>query len=228
MSKKISRHIIGGDEDIIMEEIKIDNIEKMLQSEPSEKLLIAAIKSLKVEKKDKKSRLILLLICFLISIIIGINDETVLIFRESVDSVLAVLLALFGIVFTGYSLLQAFMNKRMLLQLLKDTKVYGDGQEKTRLQDINENFVYLMLQQIIAILISLAIKIVLLCIADDFGLFTLIMINNAIAIVLITVYCSLVGIILWRTVSFVSSIFHLFNIYAVTRVLEILDGEDET
>ena len=113
MSKKISRHIIGGDEDIIMEEIKIDNIEKMLQSEPSEKLLIAAIKSLKVEKKDKKSRLILLLICFLISIIIGINDETVLIFRESVDSVLAVLLALFGIVFTGYSLLQAFMNKRI-------------------------------------------------------------------------------------------------------------------
>ena len=96
------------------------------------------------------------------------------------------------------------------------------------MQDINENFVYLMLQQIIAILISLAIKIVLLCIADDFGLFTLIMINNAIAIVLITVYCSLVGIILWRTVSFVSSIFHLFNIYAVTRVLEILDGEDET
>lgn len=215
-------------EDIFMENLKIDNIEKMLQFEPSEKLLIAAIKSLKVEKKDKTSRWILLLICFSISVIIGMHNDVVSIFCESVDAVLGVLLALFGVIFTGYSLLQAFMNKRMLLHLLEDTKVCNDGQEKTRLQDINENFVYLMLLQVLAIFVSLVIKIVLLCIADDFAIFSSIIINNIIAIFLISIYFGFGGIILWRTVSFISSIFHLFNIYAVTRVLEMLDEEDES
>ena len=52
-------------------------------------------------------------------------------------------------------------------------------------------------------------------------------VNNVIAVSLIAVYFIFIGIILWRTVSFVSTIFQLFNIYAVTRVLEMIDEEEK-
>ena len=209
-----------------MDNLNLDNIEQLLQSEPSEKLLFKAIRALKVEKKNRKSRWILVVICCILGSIVGIHKETVTIFRESIDAILNVSLALFGVIFTGYSLLQAFMNKQMLLQLLKDTKVC-DGGEKSRLQDINENFVYLMLLYVIAIIVTLIIKIVMFCFPDSFTLFLNMIVNNVIAVSLIAVYFIFIGIILWRTVSFVSTIFQLFNIYAVTRVLEMIDEEEK-
>ena len=96
-----------------MDNLNLDNIEQLLQSEPSEKLLFKAIKALKVEKKNRKSRWILVVICCILGSIVGIHKETVTIFRESIDAILNVSLALFGVIFTGYSLLQAFMNKHM-------------------------------------------------------------------------------------------------------------------
>nr|DAY64410.1 MAG TPA: Protein of unknown function (DUF3169) [Caudoviricetes sp.] len=210
-----------------MEKLDIKNLEKLLKAEPSEKLLLRAIKGLKVEKKDIKSRCILVFICLILGTAVGIHKDTVIIFRDNVDTILNILLALFGVIFTGYSLLQAFMNKKMLLQLLEDTKVDENGEEKSRLQDINENFVYLMLLQVVGIMTALIIKIVLLCVADNFTLFMSIIINNIIAMGLISAYFIFIGIILWRTVSFVSSIFQLFNIYAVTRVLEMIDEEEK-
>ena len=93
--------------------------------------------------------------------------------------------------------------------------------------DINENFVYLMLLYVIAIIVTLIMKIVMFCLPDSFTLFLNMIVNNVIAVSLIAVYFIFIGIILWRTVSFVSTIFQLFNIYAVTRVLEMIDEEEK-
>lgn len=210
-----------------MKDFNVNVIEKMLQLEPSEKLVTEAFKSLKVKKKDRKSRWILIAICIVLGSIIGIHSSTVPIFRECVDSILNVLLALFGIIFTGYALFQAFMNKKLLFQLLKDVKTEKNEEEKTRLQDINETFVYLMLLYIIDVIISLIIKIFLFCLSDDFLLFSSLIMNDIIAGIIIIGYFIFAGILLWRTVSFISSIFYLFNVYAVAQLLEVLDDELE-
>lgn len=210
-----------------MEELKVDIIEKLLQLEPSEKILANAFGNLRVKEKDKKSRWILIAICIVLGGIMGMHTGTVSIFRESVDSISNVLLALFGAIFTGYALLQAFMNKQLLLQLLTDIKVDENTGEKSRLQDINETFVYLMLLYVVAIIASLVVKICLLCIPDDFLFFHNLIMNNVIAGSIIAIYFIFVGIILWRTISFVSSIFYLFNVYAVTQLLELLDDETD-
>lgn len=207
-----------------MEDFNDNAIEKLLQSEPSEKLLLKAFKGLKVQKKDRKSRGVLIIICFVFGSIIGIHLNTVSIFRECVDSILNVLLGFFGVIFTGYALFQAFMNKKLLIQLLQDIAKDKD-EEKTRLQDINENFVYLMLLYIVAIIASLLVKIVLFCVSDNFLYFRSLIVNNVVAVIAITIYFIFTGIILWRTISFVSSIFYLFNMYAVAQLLEILDDE---
>nr|DAJ92745.1 MAG TPA: hypothetical protein [Caudoviricetes sp.] len=208
-----------------MNNLNIDNIEQLLKSEPSEQLLLKAIKGLRVEKKYKKSRWILIIVCCVLGSIVGIHTDTVIVFRQVIDDALNVMLALLGVIFTGYALLQAFMNKHMLLQLLNDVKTY-EGGEKSRLQDINEHFVYLMLLYITAITFTLIIKVIMFCIPDNFLLFSNLIVNNISAIALIVIYFVFIGIILWRTFSFISTIFQLFNIYAVTRLLEMLDEED--
>ncbi len=209
-----------------MENIKIENIEKLLQSKSSEKLLIKSLKGLRVDKKDRKSRVILIVICIMIAVLIGFCNDTVIILQDSIDVILNVLLALGGMIFTGYALLQAFMNKQLLLHLLSDTKKEKNGEEKSRLQDVNENFVYLMLLYVVIIIESLILKIILLCIPSEFLLYENIVISNIIASILMFFYFLPISLILLRTISFVSSIFNLFNAYAVAQIIEILD-EDE-
>lgn len=210
-----------------MEKLDINNIEKLLHSEPSEKLLLKALKDLKVKEKDRKSRLLILLICIALGLTVGFCGDTVIIMQESIDAVLNALLALFGVIFTGYALLQAFMNKQLLIQLLTDIKVEKDCDKKTRLQDVNENFVFLMLLQFIGIIIALVAKIALFCIPNNAQLFSSPIVNNIGAGFLCVEYFFLNGIILWRTVAFIASIFQLFNAYAVAQIIEILDEEEK-
>lgn len=211
-----------------MDKLNIDNIEKLLQFEPSEKILVRAIKGLKVERKDLYQRWIIRIVSLFLGLMVGMNYNTVRIYQDSVEAITNILLAFFGIIFTGYSLLQAFMNKNMLMQLLIDEKKENDKEIKSRLQDINENFTYLMIVILIHIIGSLIIRTIITCISDDFCALPNIMMNNFCAVLLISIYYDFTGIILWRIVSFLTSVHHLFNIYAVTRLTEIIEEDSKT
>lgn len=76
-----------------MEDLNVNNIEKLLRSEPSEKILIRALKELKPKRENWKQRLILSLICLFLGIIIGINYNTVELYQDSVGFILDILLA---------------------------------------------------------------------------------------------------------------------------------------
>lgn len=208
-----------------VEKLNIENIEKLLHFEPSEKIFIRAIKGLRAKKEDIHQRWIIRIICLILGLIVGFNHDTVRIYQDSVEFSTDMLLAFFGIIFTGYSLLQAFMNKKMLIQLLIDEKKEDNGETKSRLQDINENFTYLMTNILAYIIGSLVIRTIITCMPDDFCVFSNATINSFCAAILIIIYYDFTGIILCRIVSFLTSIYHLFNIYAVTRLTEILDEE---
>lgn len=115
----------------------------------------------------------------------------------------------------------------MLIQLLIDEKKEDNGETKSRLQDINENFTYLMTNILAYIIGSLVIRTIITCMPDDFCVFSNATINSFCAAILIIIYYDFTGIILCRIVSFLTSIYHLFNIYAVTRLTEILDEEEK-
>ena len=203
-----------------VEKLNIENIEKLLHFEPSEKIFIRAIKGLRAKKEDIHQRWIIRIICLILGLIVGFNHDTVRIYQDSVEFSTDMLLAFFGIIFTGYSLLQAFMNKKMLIQLLIDEKKEDNGETKSRLQDINENFTYLMTNILAYIIGSLVIRTIITCMPDDFCVFSNATINSFCAAILIIIYYDFTGIILCRIVSFLTSIYHLFNIYAVTRLTE--------
>lgn len=210
-----------------MTEINFNNVDKLLESESSEILIIKAFKALKVDKKYWKSRLVIYFICGLLALGLGFSQDTVNILKEVSDTILDVLLALFGTVFTGYALIQAFMNKQLLIQLINDSKKEASGDEKSRLQDINESFVYLMILFITAILFTLVLKIALSCTSNDFTVTKFIIFNNLIAALMVGFYFSFLGILFWRMLGFISTLYHLFNAYGVAQIIEIIEAEAE-
>lgn len=83
-----------------MDKLNIDNIEKLLQFEPSEKILVRAIKGLKVERKDLYQRWIIRIVSLFLGLMVGMNYNTVRIYQDSVEAITNILLAFFGIIFT--------------------------------------------------------------------------------------------------------------------------------
>ena len=52
-------------------------------------------------------------------------------------------------------------------------------------------------------------------------------VNCVIAIILIDIFLYIMGVMIWRMVSFIGNIFHLFNAYAVSKLIEALNEEKE-
>ncbi len=205
-------------------EINIDVLQKLLKKQTSGKLILEALEVFKISKKNWKQQLCLYSISLSVSLVVGISQSTVGVVVDSAQLILDVILALFGIVFTGYALFQALINNELLIRLLCDTNKDEKEEEKSKLQETNETFVKCMLLNILAIMVSLLIRIIISCVPDDFLVFKELVYNNITAAFLISIYFYFIITIIWEVKSFVFNIFQLFNAYAGTRVLKIFEN----
>lgn len=208
-----------------MANINEETIENMLKYSPSEKIFAKALSVYKIRKTNIYENGIILLLCTILSIILGINSNVVLLFTNSISIFLNVSLTLFGIVFTGYAIFQTLLGNRLIIHLFEDTTISKSNITKSKLQETNENFVYLMMIFIFGIIINIILSIVIPIIPVDYCLFENIRLCNITAITLIDIFLYIMGIMIWRMVSFISNIFHLLNAYAVSKLLEALDEE---
>lgn len=206
----------------------VENVEKLFDSKSSEKVLFNALFIFKWNKTSVKTNIIITICCAMPSVILGLSNDTVLLFKDVVGDIMNVLLALFGVVFTGYAFFQALINRQLLIQLLNaETKRKRDGKKISKLQETNENFVELMMCYIIFIIANLFLKIVVGCINNTFLLYDNIVVSNIIACILLEIYFTNTGIVLWRMISFVYNIFQLFNAHAGAKALAIINEEEE-
>ena len=204
-------------------EINIDVLQKLLEKQTSGRLILEALNVFKISKKNWKQQLWLYIVSFLVALAVGISRSTVSVVVDSIQLILDVILALFGIVFTGYALFQALINNELLIRLLCDTSKDAKKEEKSKLQETNETFIKCMLLNIVAIIVSLLLTITISCIPEDFTVFKELVYNNVTAAFLISLYFYFVITIIWEVKSFVFNIFQLFNAYAGTRVLKIFE-----
>ena len=100
-----------------MSDIKEEAIENILKYLPSEKIFIKALSVYKIKKTNICENSIILLICTIISVILGINPNIVALVTNSVSIFLNVSLTLFGIVFTGYAIFQTLLGNRLIIHL---------------------------------------------------------------------------------------------------------------
>ena len=204
---------------------QIEAVERMLKAEKSEDLLKQSFGIyLKFDRGNRISRIIIILISICFSVKIS-TIETVIVMRDISSAMLDVALAVFGIIFTGYTLFQAVLNKELILIFMQDIKKDAKKKEsKSTLHITNWNFVQLMFQFAIMIFINLLLKISLTIIPDDFRVFSLEILNVMLAGILLFAYFYQAMVILWRLISFLYNIYQLFNTYAVSEYISSIDN----
>lgn len=202
-------------------EIQIDILEKMFQTVSSNDILRSAIKVLIPKRKQKKVYIIVFVLSIIPSYMISVSQDTVPIFRNCVQIVNDVCLALFGIIFTGYALFQALIGKEMLIRMIQST-VIKDKEEISKLQETNENFAETMMLEFLCIVISLLLLLILNSLPDDYCMFQKLYLNNIIAGLGMYIYFYLFFIVLLEIKSFIFNIVQLFNFHAGTRIMEIM------
>lgn len=208
-------------------EIKIEVLLKLLKNQSSKRLIFNSLEIFKPTKRSLKRQLILYAVAVIVSAFVGVSYDTKSIMVDTVQTILDIILALFGIIFTGYAFFQALINDELLIRLMKDTSKDEGGEEKSKLQETNEEFIHCMMLNILIILLSFLLKIVVNSIPDNFLVFDKIIHNNIFATALISIYIYIVISVVWEVKSFIFNLFQLFNVYAGTRILEIFNKDNE-
>lgn len=208
------------------DEINAEVVQKLLENQSSGKIMASSFRVFKMKKKNRNKQIILYIVALIPSILIGTSMQTVGILVDSLQTVLEVMLALFGVVFTGYAFFQALINRELLIRMIQNTVCdESDGKEKSKLQETNESFVECMMLNLFLIILTLFLKIVASCIPEDYLLFRVLAYNNIVAVILVSVYFYIVFTVIWEVKSFIFNVFQLFNAYAGTRILELLEKE---
>lgn len=210
-----------------MSNINEEVIENILKSSPSERIFIKALSAYKICKTNFLENGIIFLLCTILSVILGIDENTVSLFANSGSVFLNVTLALFGIVFTGYAIFQTLLSNQLVISLFENTILSKDNITKSKLQETNENFVYLMMLFIFGIIVNIILTIIMPIVPLDYCLFKSKVLCTIAATILIDIFLYAMGIMIWRMVSFIGNIFHLFNAYAVSRLIEAVKENDE-
>lgn len=208
-------------------EVNLKNVLRLGEESSSSKILVQAVKILKISKENVWRKLLFVIIEVLMAILLSISSTTLIRFTTILELLNGVLIAFFAVVFTGYTLFQALVGERLLLYLVNET-IKVDGEEKSQLEDSNVYFVEVMLIQFVLILLNLFCIVVFSMLAD-FNVFHIINFPQKEwivgAIIFIIVHLNFEA--LWEIKSFIFNVFQLFNSHAMARIIEIVEKEKE-
>lgn len=200
----------------------IKRIEQMSSSKSSTDLFKRSFEAFRWKRDRVKRNIVLVLICIIPSYSMGVSEETKNLFCDSLGDILGVFLAILGIVFTGYALFQAIINDELLIKLLEIKSRESDNQSK--LQETNESFAMLMMQNLMIIILSLVLKMTIRGVNDEFLVLESIVFSNILAIILMVIFYFVVAVVLCELKSFIFNIYQLFNLSSVTRILELIQS----
>jgi hypothetical protein len=198
-----------------------DNIASNLFTKKSSKqILIQGLKEMVPTKGTYLESFIILVLVIAISSLIGISNNTVILLKDVVEVLNNVTLAVFGIIFTGYAIFQALIDTDILKRLFTT-----DLKGKPFFSISNDYFIMLMIVNALAIFINMTLLIILKIIPEYWCAFDNHILNNAIAITLISFYLYFEFKNIWEIKSFVFNIYQMFNISAGEKIIKIIDEE---
>lgn len=209
-----------------MDKIHFDTLENMMKSVSSNQLAKRAFRLLLPKKNEFFRYLITILLSLGIAIVLAFIPKTVDYLKNAATVIQSAILAVYAIVFTGYALFQALLGRTMLKKLLK---VQGgiETNKTSKLQELNESFIDSMMLDIVCIIINVVMLIVLPLIPEDWLLIPdNLFFDEIIVSVLIFLYLYLSFTTLFDVKSFVGNIAGCFNLYAISRVTEMLDKKE--
>lgn len=210
-----------------MEKVNGSVLENMLKDESSESKLKESFRVFRPTRSNFLEKFLIFTAVIIPSYLTSHTSDTVVLFGEICNIMLNVSIALFGIIFTGFIFFQALLNDELLVMLII-TKTKKKGMGKSKLEEVNTNFVSLMMLYIVAVIIDLFLSITIPSIPHDFMLFQSINFCNILAWILIQLFYMFSAELIWRIVSFIHNIYQLFNAYAVSRIVKLVEIEEES
>lgn len=207
-------------------EIQMDVVEKMFLVSSSSKFIISSLRLLVPKGSEKFKCYVTAGVSVIPAIIMAKSKNTISMFTDTIQISLEVILALFGIVFTGYALFQALIGKEMLIRMLQNVTLKR-GQKISKLQESNELFAETMMLQFLCIICAFFLIIILKSIPEEWYLFENLRTNNILAGIGIFIYFYVIFCTIIETKSFIFNMVELFNFHAGTRVVELLQESEE-
>lgn len=209
--------------------VDVDKLLKLFKNNSSRDAIKNALLDIMPKKNDKKLfQVIFLIMCIAISSMISFRDDTVTVLYGIVSDINAVVLTIFGIVFTGYTLFQALISNELLMRMIEETEECSENEkcnDKTKFQESNDYFMNVMMVDIIAIVSNIVLMIILKAIPEYYCLFNENLYNEILCIVLLFSYFAFQFRVLIEVKSFIFNIYQLFNIAACEKILKILKDE---
>lgn len=141
------------------------------------------------------------------------------------EVVIEVFLATLAIVFTGYSIFQALLTPKIIFAMLEMPD--NEDQQKSSFTGSNEYYMYYSMLNILTITISILIHVVCLLLPSDWNLTDNIAINNILFGISSWGYFYLVACTWMELVSFITNIYHLYNVAATERYVEEIKKRKE-
>ncbi len=196
-------------------------VKNLFNKKSSKQILLQGLKELIPQKGTYLETIIIGILAIIISIAVGVSESTVIMIRDIIELINNVMLAIFGIVFTGYALFQALVDTALLKRLMT---VESNG--KPFFSISNDYFVRVMIVNSLAIFINVILLILTKIIPDYWYAFDSNLVNNSIASILIFIYLYFELMNIWEIKSFVFNVYQLFNINAGEKMINIMNDEE--
>lgn len=160
----------------------------------------------------------IILFTSLITMLITYNINSFVIVEKISELIIEVFLATFAIVFTGYSIFQALLTPKIIFAMLEMPD--NEEKEKSSFTGSNEYYMYYSMLNIMTIAVSFFIRVICDVLPQNWNLTNNIKVNNLLFGVLCWLYIYL-AICTWvELVSFITNIYHLYNVAATERYIE--------
>ena len=209
-------------EAILLEKGKIaENVQKLSVYIDSDKMLKKAFGLIKIKKENAKRKIAFLMIMSIIAFMMAISEKTAVQTEETLEMLNTVMLSLFGIVFTGYALFQAMIGDELLI-LLVELDPADKEETSSKLEETNVYFIKVMMLQFFIILTNLLLRISLKLLPPDWNLFGSQIINEGICFIGVLAILDVNVEIIWEIKCFIFNVFQLYNLHAVSRILNML------
>lgn len=201
-------------------EIIKESLNSILDEDSFNKVLRNSIKQGDTSKQNTIITLIIILISIPIIISIGYSENTIDRFSIVVNKSQDLMVSLFGIVFTGYALFQAFTTGKIVERLLTNT-----GRYKNMFQEFNLYFFKTSFSYLLIIILNFILSIILENLSPVFYVSSLSnATNNLIATMLILIYFIINIYLILEIKCLLYNIYQSFNIKAIDEGINAINN----
>jgi hypothetical protein len=206
-------------------------IEEYIDIEPAEKMILNAFKELKLKndsedskyyEMDKVFTMLIILIALLISIFVGFSNNTISIFISILELLVSILLGIFGIIFTAYSILLAFLNENYIKKL---SQIKQDNDNVSYLKKSTTYYESVLFLYFTGMFISIIVLILVKVMDVNFTLTENLLFNNLLASILLFIYMFYTLRIIYELKSTIYNTITLFRVSISYKLIDFAKEE---